>query len=64
MNGLLETSIYCPYCGESLDILVDETDANQEYIEDCQVCCRPMVIRLSIAPDGAFHIEARHEDDA
>jgi hypothetical protein len=64
MNLLEESSIRCPYCGESLDILVDTSLDEQEYIEDCQVCCKPMVIRVGISADGAIRVIARHEDEA
>jgi len=63
MNELKEVSINCPYCGEPLDILADGSAGEQDYIEDCQVCCKPMVIRLSFGPDGMLEVEARHEDD-
>ena len=63
MNLLEETSINCPYCGEPLDILIDGSIEQQEYIEDCQVCCRPMSIRLNISVNGDIQIEARHEDE-
>lgn len=64
MDLLQEISIYCPYCGEPLDILVDGSIDDQEYIEDCQVCCRPMVIQTSISADGAIQVIPRHEDEA
>ncbi|MEI8135660.1 MAG: CPXCG motif-containing cysteine-rich protein [bacterium] len=39
----------CAVCGESNETFVDEfAGANQEYIEDCQVCCRPNVLRIHI----------------
>lgn len=35
----------------------------QEYIEDCSVCCRPMVVTV-VAADGALvSIEARTESE-
>ncbi len=40
--------IHCPYCGEKLDITLDLSSGGQNYIEDCQVCCRPMEISLEI----------------
>ena len=40
--GLQESSIYCPYCGESIEVLLNPEDVGSEYIEDCQVCCRPI----------------------
>lgn len=42
MNQLTEQTIACPYCGESIDVLLDPTDVDQQYIEDCQVCCKPI----------------------
>jgi len=57
----------CPYCGEPVQLVVDEGADEQDYIEDCQVCCRPMrvVARLNGADaDGLqVDIELRREDD-
>jgi len=63
MAFLLEAEISCPYCAETITILVDESAGEQSYIEDCQVCCRPIVIRLTISANGVCHIEAHHEND-
>lgn len=49
MFGLLEQRIHCPYCGEPITILVDLSEPEQEYIEDCQVCCRPIVFKIKCA---------------
>jgi len=38
-----EKRIGCPYCGENITIIVDESVPEQTYIEDCEVCCRPIV---------------------
>ncbi|OSM05108.1 CPXCG motif-containing cysteine-rich protein [Magnetofaba australis] len=35
-------SVACPYCGESLFTQREAGLGNQEYIEDCHVCCRPI----------------------
>ena len=63
MDLLQETAINCPYCGESITILVDGSLEEQQYIEDCQVCCQPMVIHVQICADGQSRVEARHEDE-
>ncbi|WP_223670348.1 CPXCG motif-containing cysteine-rich protein [Kangiella shandongensis] len=42
MNQLIEKKVACPYCGESITVLIDGSVPFQEYIEDCQVCCRPI----------------------
>ena len=63
MDLLQETAISCPYCGESITILVDGSLEEQQYIEDCQVCCRPMVFQLQVSAEDQCRIEARHEDE-
>ncbi len=63
MNLLQENTISCPYCGEMITILVDGSVEEQQYIEDCQVCCRPIDIRISVSADGSCQIEARDEND-
>ena len=63
MNALHEVAVECPYCGELISLLVDGSVREQNYIEDCQVCCQPMAIRAEIGEDGHCHVEARREDD-
>lgn len=46
---LLQTHyLSCPYCGEIIQIIVDCSIPEQEYIEDCQVCCRPINFHVNI----------------
>ena len=59
--GLQETSIYCPYCGESIEVLLNPEDVGEEYIEDCQVCCRP--IEFFLREDAAGWLEAEVRSD-
>jgi hypothetical protein len=48
----IEAWYTCVYCFEQNEVLVDATGgARQEYIEDCQVCCRPNRLRIMIHPD-------------
>ncbi|MGD8595322.1 MAG: CPXCG motif-containing cysteine-rich protein [Gammaproteobacteria bacterium] len=37
-----EIAVSCPYCGETFDTTVDLSAGDQNYIEDCYVCCRPI----------------------
>ena len=55
--------IDCPSCGEPLEILIDSSIRRQEYIEDCQVCCRPMTLKVTIDEDGGIQVEARAEGE-
>ena len=59
--GLQESSIYCPYCGESVEVLLNPEDVGAEYIEDCQVCCRP--IEFFLREDAAGWLEAEVRSD-
>jgi len=61
---LEEADIYCPYCGEPLTLLIDSTAGVQQYTEDCQVCCCPMIVLVQSWPDEPLSVEARREDDS
>ena len=63
MPEISEQPIFCPYCGESISVLVDDSAADQSYVEDCQVCCRPMIIGVSVGPDGEVSVNARSENE-
>lgn len=61
---LQETDIACPYCGENNTLTVDDSAGDQQYIEDCTVCCRPIHVCLSVSTAGECSIEVRDENDA
>ena len=44
---MLEHFFQCPYCFEEISMLVDPSVRNQEYVEDCEVCCNPIVVTVS-----------------
>lgn len=61
--SLLETvNVICPYCGEQNELVIDTTVLQQEYIEDCFVCCRPIVITVAIEDDGGVSVAVRTEE--
>jgi hypothetical protein len=56
--------VACPYCGEEIELAVDPGGgAVQRYVEDCEVCCRPMQLTVSWDDDGAAHADAVTDDD-
>ena len=61
MINLIQAS--CPYCGEDIDLLVEAMSENQDYIEDCQVCCRPINISAKTKEDGEINLVVRHENE-
>ena len=55
--------VECPYCGAINEITIDPSGgASQSYVEDCQVCCRPWEVSVTIDGDGAVEIEVLTED--
>ncbi|MEO7068333.1 MAG: CPXCG motif-containing cysteine-rich protein [Rhodanobacter sp.] len=56
--------LHCPYCGESIEVLVDTSVPSQSYIEDCQVCCRPITLTIEVDSDGEPSVSAAGENDA
>lgn len=60
---MLESQAYqCPYCGERAEALLDLSAGDQQYIEDCPVCCRPIIFDLHT--DGIdWTLDVRGEDD-
>ncbi|KTD98208.1 CPXCG motif-containing cysteine-rich protein [Pseudoalteromonas sp. CR1] len=62
MNQLTEESISCPYCGEVIEVLLDAADIDEQYIEDCQVCCKPISF-VVFEEDGELKVNVYSEDD-
>lgn len=52
----------CPYCGEPIELLVDETAGSAAYVEDCSVCCRPMQVAVEVN-DGMVSVRLRTGDE-
>lgn len=67
--GWIEKGVECPYCGERISVLVDPGLEHQSYVEDCEVCCQPMVLTCTVAADAGtpspetVAIEVRRSDD-
>jgi sarcosine oxidase delta subunit len=60
-DGTAETEgiIVCPYCGEPNEIALDAGGgSHQDYVEDCQVCCRPWRVTVTFDAEGNAEIAA------
>ena len=59
--------VECPYCNEQLEVAIDWSVTEQSYVEDCQICCRPMelTVTVSVCDDGSYEtrVDARTGDD-
>ena len=51
MDGVNSFHVTCPYCGESLEIFVED-DVRGSFVQDCEVCCNPWLVRVTRTPDG------------
>jgi hypothetical protein len=38
--------VTCPYCGEEGEIYV-EPDVRGQFVQDCEVCCNPLLVRVT-----------------
>ena len=65
-DGVAEdaVTVWCPYCGEPSEVAVDPGGgAQQSYVEDCPVCCRPWRVTVSYRPDGSADVWAQTDDE-
>ena len=53
-----EAFFTCPSCWEKISVVVDCSVRRQSYVEDCEVCCRPLLLRISCAGGRVKQIEA------
>ena len=63
MHEIAAREIQCPYCGEYIDVLIDCSIAEQRYIEDCQVCCRPIQFTIAVDYEGDVSVAVMSENE-
>ena len=65
-DGTADTAqtVFCPYCGEAVEIVLDPGGGpEQEYVEDCEVCCRPWNVRVEYRDDGSADVHLAAADE-
>jgi transcription elongation factor Elf1 len=58
----MEHEFGCPYCGEPISMVLDLSVPAQAYVEDCEVCCRPIEVRYRADEGELSEFEARALD--
>jgi hypothetical protein len=59
----MECQVHCPYCGEPLELWIDESGgSSQSYVEDCQVCCQPMTVSVTIEDEECSVMVSRADE--
>lgn len=56
---LCERTFTCPYCWEQISVLLDPSVAEQTYVEDCEVCCRPLRIHYAMKKGAIVRFDVR-----
>ena len=55
----MEHFFTCPYCWETISMVLDPSEEESEYIEDCEVCCRPIELSFKFSDEQLVRFEAR-----
>lgn len=55
--------VQCPYCWELIDVMIDDCGEDQQYVEDCQVCCRPINIHVVLDENQQVHVNVYSDDE-
>lgn len=48
----------CPYCWEQISMLIDSSQKHQKYIEDCEICCNPIQLSLTVENQEIINFQA------
>lgn len=68
MSNWISWQDHCPYCGEPIELLLDpgftDPGISLAYSEDCQVCCRPIVVTLHVDEHGNHDCQLKMESDS
>ena len=62
MNNV-EHFFYCPYCQSRISMVLELMDEMQSYIEDCEVCCKPIQINFKSSESGEIDFFERRLDE-
>lgn len=63
MSGLDTIQVQCPCCWENFAAVIDCSVTDQTYVEDCYVCCRPLIFRVQTDGSAILNIEVTAEND-
>ena len=55
--------VICPYCGEESEISI-EPDVQGAFVQDCEVCCNPWLVRVAAGYEDREVIVTRADGSA
>ena len=55
----MEHFFTCPYCWQTISIVLDVSVREQTYVEDCEVCCQPIEVSYTGEEEKIVDFDAR-----
>jgi hypothetical protein len=53
----MDALVTCPYCGAPVEMTLDPGSGDdQEYVEDCEVCCQPWRVSVTYDRSGQARV--------
>ncbi|SMO70900.1 CPXCG motif-containing cysteine-rich protein [Gracilimonas mengyeensis] len=59
MEGTYEHTFMCLHCGAQINMILESYYPEQEYIEDCEVCCNPIQIHYKFEGENLAFFNAQ-----
>ncbi|HHD75533.1 MAG TPA: CPXCG motif-containing cysteine-rich protein [Campylobacterales bacterium] len=55
----MEHFFTCPYCWERISMVLEPDEVSSQYIEDCEICCRPIELDFHFSGDLLVSFDAQ-----
>ncbi len=55
---MIEHYFSCPHCFQEISISIDGSIKKQQYVEDCEICCNPLLITIEVEGDKIIYFRA------
>lgn len=53
----------CPWCMTRNTVELEPEDRGQQIVQDCRICCRPVVLVCRETADGGIELDVSREED-
>jgi len=53
--------VFCPYCGQAFELVIDTSVPSQRFTTDCEICCRPFLVTAECEPGEILSLDAAGE---
>ncbi|MEH6650547.1 MAG: CPXCG motif-containing cysteine-rich protein [Motiliproteus sp.] len=65
ISSRIERRVICPWCSAGFTLLIDPSLEEQDYLEDCQVCCQPILLDVVVDCEQRriLHLDLKREND-